>query len=180
MLKHKKFLSILLVLPLFSIFSCAKAKEPYKVEKQEGDDPTHLVVTSTLPTSINSGNKLDISKIEVTYNGTKIDWLGEKNKQFEDETKFFLITNANFPTNSIVTNLEVTTNVDRNDLVFYVSHFDKSAETVFVSKQLKITVINDNAIKPWVWYVVTGVVIFGVIGMVMLTRHYKAKKEGKI
>lgn len=177
MYNHKKIFVGLLFLPLFMSFSCSKPKEPYQVHVQTNDEPNNLTVNATLPETLKNGDKLPINTINVKYNNQPLDWLGENNKEFKTDGKFFLVTSSDYPTNSIVTNLVVTTNVERNDLNFYVSYFNKNDETVYISRQLKVTITNDNVIKPWVWYTITAAVIFGVIGMVAFTRYYKNKKK---
>lgn len=190
MLKHKKFLSLLLILPAFSVFSCAKAKEDYKVHQQskEPDVVNTLKVDGKLKNTeydSNKGETLDLTGLTITVNGKTPNRINER-KEVKDlliDNSYFVCSREDLPTNSFVgSDYKATTNVESADFTFYIAAAIKVSDSyeIYVSQGFKVTIKNSNAIKPWVWYVVTGVVIFGVIGMIFFTRHYKAKKEGKI
>lgn len=171
MLKHKNFSRLLLILSLFLFFSCGKPSKDYNVTLD--DKALYVKIDKT---EYKDGEDLVIS--EVTYNGIHLDWI----KNDYEKNGYFITTNNQYPLSAIVVNLTMGTNVEKNDLLFYIGYFNASEGehgTVHLSEQRKVTITNDNALKPWVWYVVTGVVIFGVIGMTLFTRHYKMKKEEK-
>lgn len=191
MLKHKKFLSLLLVLPVFATFSCAKAKEEYKVHsysKEEEKISEHLTVTGELAKKEYDSKKsevLDLDGLVITIDGQVATNRISERKEVKDllvSGSYFVCSRDDLPTNTFIGgDYKANTNIESMDFTFYVATAVQVEQTyeIYVSQPFKVTIKNSDAIKPWVWYVVTGVVIFGVIGMVMLTRHYKAKKEGK-
>ncbi|MCQ2793987.1 MAG: hypothetical protein MJ207_01245 [Bacilli bacterium] len=191
MLKQKKFLSLLLFLPVFSLFACTKVKEDYKVVTDQAKVKDHLVVEGTLKEKTyetKDAHPLNLDGLTVTIDGNPQDLTHKRITSKKDvlESGFFVCSNKDFPTNSIIgLNDKPSTNVEKSDFTFYIATTLKDKNdsyTVYVyeSDELKVTITNANAIKPWVWYVVTAVVIFGIVAMVTFTRRYKAKKEGKI
>ncbi len=173
MFNHKKFLLLSLILSVFFITSCGeKPSEPHDVIN---NDPNISFNWNNKPGEIKSGGKLPVDDFVVSYGNfnQNLKFLGEGSKEYENNNVFFISSNPTYPTNSIVTNLTVTTNVERNDLTFYICTFQNN--NVCVSGAQSITIVNSDALKPWVWYVVTGVVIFGVVAMVVFTKRYKEK-----
>lgn len=170
MFKHKKILYTLFLLPVCTLFSCQKAKEPYEVKTRGNYPDEWLYVDSTnLAKEITSGESIKTEQIIVKYKDKKIEW----SQDILAVDTYFFCTNESFPTNSVVKDLKVTSNTESADLNFFVAHVDVSANTTFVSSKITIKVNNPSALKPWVWFVVTGVVIFGVVAMVFYTKRRK-------
>lgn len=165
MLKHKKIFYLSLLLPVLTIFNCAKAKEEFEHTQ---DDQLIATISKT-----DYQNKESLVIDKVMYHDTDLTdkWV---KKDYQSDG-YFICTNNEFPSNSIVTNLEMTTNVDKNDLVFYIAHFDHDDNKIHLSNAYTVTIHNEGALKPWVWYTVTAVVIFLVVAMVFFTRRYKEK-----
>lgn len=187
MFKHKKILSSLLVLPFFTIFSCAKAKEEYKVHRYS-EEPLevnkHLVVTGDLNKKeydSTKQEKLDLTGLVIEVDGDSKDLVndrrGDKASILEEGT-FFVCNREDLPTNTIIhVDSKAGTNVESMDFSFYIGAAIKVGDLyeIYVSKGFKVIIKNPSAIKPWVWYTVTAVVVFGIVGMVMYTRYRKAK-----
>ena len=196
MLKHKKFLSLLLMLPVIGAFSCSKVKEPYHLIRQwiidevkDIDFTSHLNVTDgPTKTEYTTGEVLDITGINVSINGdSQVTRAANKDDIYNDKT-FFVCSNASLPTNSFIgPDYKATSNVESSELTFYIAAAIKKADNDYdiyvagvIDQFYKVTIKNPNAIKSWVWYTVTAVVIFAVVAMVSFTRHHKAKKEGNL
>lgn len=188
MLKQKKFLSLLLFLPVFSLFSCTKVKEDYKIVTDQAKVKERLVVEGKLEKTTyetKDGEPLDLTGLKITIDHQDLTSKRIDKKEDILNEGFFACSNKDFPTNSIIgLNDKPSTNVEKSDFTFYIATVleenDEHIVYVYESDELKVTITNASAIKPWVWYVVTAVVIFGVVAMVTFTRRYKAKKEGKI
>ena len=182
MLKHKKFLSLLLVLPLFSVFSCAKAKEDYPIHTDPL--PSQLKVEGELRKKTYETNKGEVLSLDGLT--IKIDNTESTNRINKKEdilnNGYFVCSRKDLPSNTIIgSDFKAGTNVEVSSFTFYIAtalEVNGSYE-IFVSEGYTVTITNSNAIKPWVWYTITAVVVFGVIGMVMFTRHRKMKKEEK-
>lgn len=193
MLKHKKILFLLPLAPLFLLPSCQPASEPYPLlrynnEPDREEVSKHLTVTGPLKKADYEASKNEVLSLEgltITIDGVDQNLIdNRKNDKSDLESGgFFVCSRDDFPTNTIIgSDYKATTNVEKLDFTFYIGTVIKIDEVykILVSQPFKVSITNSDAIKPWVWYTVTAVVIFGVIGMVMFTRHYKAKKEGKI
>ncbi|MCQ2752860.1 MAG: hypothetical protein MJ206_01170 [Bacilli bacterium] len=184
MLKHKKILSSLLVLPFFMLFSCTKAKEDYPVHRysQEPEKVNeHLVVTGELSKKEYDSTKeetLSLDGLTISIDGqVTTDRKGDKESALQGG--FFVCEREDLPTNSIVhLDSKAGTNVEKMDFSFYIGAAIKNE--IYVSRVFTVTIKNPNAIKPWVWYTVTAVVVFGVVGMVMFTRYRKGKRNENI
>ena len=180
MFKHKKILFVGSLIAMCSLFSCTKANEKYKVAKySEGTSfPLKVVVPDRFKKDYEVSGKddvlLDVGNLEVSYNDKALTW----DANIEKENNFFLCTNDSYPTNSVVKGLKITSSAERSDLNFFVAYIDLHLEqaTTFVSQRITVHVTNSGAIKPWVWFVITGVVIFGVVGMVFYTKRRKENR----
>lgn len=172
MLKMKNFLLLGLILPVFAITSCKTAKDQYDGHIHTKSDQVSINLDN-FPKSYDSGKKIDVEKIVFTYKGTTYLPLLEGDKIVEG--KFFVTRSETTPTLSFVkpANYTVQSNAESADMTFYTGILD--AGEIYLSTEIKITVKNAGAMKPWVWYVVTAVVIFGVVAMVFFTRRYKEK-----
>ena len=190
MLKHKKFLSLLLVLPLFSITSCQKATEKYTVLK-EGQEGNNL--TCEFPASWKEVHKAPFNledefvDLNVTFNNVKLTKVAKKLEDAKQADTFFICTSDSVPSKSIINNFKVNkTNTDINTtLTFYVAHLEYKDESkdskVHLSKKVTIKVYNEGAFMgPWFIPVVSVVIALAVVAMVFFTHRYKAKKEGKL
>lgn len=193
MLKHKKILFLLPLAALFLLPSCQPATEPYPLlrynnEPDREEVSKHLAVDGELTyTSYDakSGEVLKLDGLTIKIDGNVQDLVANRKNDKSDLESggFFVCSRDDFPTNTIIgSDYKATTNVEKLDFTFYIATVIKIKDVykTLVSKSFTVSITNSDAIKPWVWYTVTAVVIFGVIGMVMFTRHYKAKKEGKI
>ena len=188
MLKHKKFLSLLLVLPLFSITSCQKATEKYSVIKH-GQDGNQL--TYDFPVSWKDVHKapfdLEFDGLSVKFNDVELTTRATKLKDAQTEGTYFICTSESIPSQSIISNFHINkTNTNVNTtLTFYVAHLDYKNESkeskVHLSEKVTIKVYNEGAFMgPWFIPVVSIVVALLVVAMIFFTHRYKAKKEGKI
>ena len=80
MLKHKKFLSLLLVLPLFSITSCQKVTEKYTVLK-EGQEGYNL--TCEFPASWSEVHKAPFNLEDEFVDLTRMKFIDPKTSKSE-------------------------------------------------------------------------------------------------
>lgn len=190
MLKHKKFLSLLLVLPVFTAFSCATVSETYTVIKN-GDDNNKLQCVipekwkEVYPAPFNLED--DFNELTVTFDNNPITKIAKSLEEAKDPTTFFICTSESVPSKSIIGNFQVNkTNTDVNTtLTFYVAHLEYKGESkesmVYLSQKITINVYNEGAFAgPWVIPVVTIGVALIAFAMVFFVHRYKAKKEGKI
>lgn len=193
MLKHKKFLFLLPLALIFLLPSCKPASEPYPIlrfnnEPDKEEVSEHLTVTGSLIKEDYDASKNEVLKLDgltITIDGVNQNLIDNRKNDNSDLESggFFVCSRDDFPTSTIIgSDYKATTNVEKLDFTFYIATVIKIDDVykTLVSQSFKVSITNADAIKPWVWYTVTAVVIFGVIGMVMFTRHYKAKKEGKI
>lgn len=181
MFKHKKFFILTLGVTVCALFSCQKAEDTYTVVLGKG--PIYET-TSAWKNTYESGEELSLDGLIVKFGEKVLSHTANKD-EITNPNYYFICTSNSVPTMSINTNLTINSNAEDSDLSFYVAHIDEDLgpnkdTKVYVSEKITVHVHNGGALKPWVWFVVTGVVIFGVIGMVVFTKRYKAKKEGNL
>lgn len=182
MLKHKKFLSTLLVLPLFASFSCAQAKDTYNIKKN-GDEGNLLVLEATpekWSQPIEAPFELNFDGLKVKFDETYLNVLAKNIDEAKEPLSYFICTSDTVPSKSIINNYQVAwTNAQVNtQLNFYIAHLDNN--DIHLSNKITINVINKGAFAgPWVIPVITIGIALIVVAMVFFTHRYKAKKEGK-
>lgn len=185
MLKHKKILFLSLLATFFLSPGCTKATEPYEVVKDSDKVKEHLVVSGELSVkSYDAKNgevlKLDGLTIKIDDDAQDLVTNRKNDKSNLESGGFFVCGRDDFPTNTIIgSDYKATSNVEKLDFTFYIGAVIQTdgVYKTFVSQSFTVSITNSNVIKPWVWYTVTAVVIFGVVGMVAFTKHHKEKNQ---
>ena len=174
MFNFRKLTISLAFIPFLMLSSCGSAEDPYK-DHIKVNDSSFVVNTDNIKKEYNDGELLDLTNISVKLNGNEISTQADEPKV----NCYFVTRSQSTPSLSLVKkeNFKLSCNSSSADMTFYIGTL--GGEDLYISDGITIKVNNPNALKPWVWYVVSGVVIFGVIGMVTFTRRKKAKMMNK-
>lgn len=171
-MKKMKLLSLLVFIPFFGLTACNK-DEPYKNIIK---DSTQLIAKNSV-TEYKSGTTLDVTKINVTFDGKPVEYEGSQENPVVG--KFFITKSNISPTRNRVKqeSLQLKISEEKKEQIFYVALLTGtgSEDPVHVSSELKVLITNDKGMKTWVYWVVGPTVIVGASLLVFLTKKYKDK-----
>lgn len=163
----------LLVFPFFMLFSCSSGgtKNQYPVYS---DSERFSVDSSAFSKEYKNGDEVNFETLKVTFDNKELVYSENIN---EDDDHFYVIADPASPNVIIMNHSLASSNKETSTTNIYVAVLLKGTDETayYVSEPITLTITNPNALKPWVLYTVSGVVILAIVGF----SFFKGKKNAK-
>lgn len=165
------------IFPLFLLFSCS-SKQP-KVDYPIHTDSERISVdTSAFRREYENGDEVDFSTLKVTFDDQVLIYSENVN---EDNSHFYVVNDPDSPSVVLMNHSLASSSKETSSTDIYVAVLwrDSDGASYFISEPIELTIVNHNALKPWVLFTVSGIVILAIAGVSFSMGKKKKASIGK-